>query len=72
MPDGTTVEAEKMEFKPQKEDWNIYELPDGAIVKLKTIVTAIYRHTARDELTGQHNYTVNHNSIVVAEEPEEV
>lgn len=41
MPDGTQAKAQEVEFKLQHEDWSIYTLPDGTVVKLKTTVLKI-------------------------------
>lgn len=67
--EGTIVEAEPTEFKTKREDWNVYELSDGTIIKTKDIVAEIYRLDTLDPATGQHNYFVRHNTIISAMEP---
>jgi len=70
MPDGTTVEAQRMESTPVREDWNLYKLTDGTIIRLRITATDIFRLETIDEVTGQHHYYVRHNTIVAANEPE--
>jgi len=69
MPDGTSVEAERVDFKPLEENWNIYKLEDGTIIKTKTIVGVIFKLESIDPLTGQHHYYLRHNTVVDAKEP---
>lgn len=69
IPDGTSVEAELVEFKTLKEDWNTYQLSDGTIIKVKDVVAQIYRLDTIDAATEQHNYFVRHNTIISAMEP---
>ncbi len=66
MADGSEVEAERVDFKTVKEDWNIYELIDGTIIRTKNIVVEIYRLESIDPATGQHNYFVRHSTTVNA------
>ena len=70
MSDGTSVEGQSVDFTPVSEVWNSYKLPDGTIIKLKTIVVEIYRLESIEPATGQHNYFVKHNTVVSALEPE--
>ena len=40
---GQAVEAEKMEFKPIEEAWSFYRLEDGTVVKIKLIVSDVFK-----------------------------
>jgi hypothetical protein len=42
-PDGITRKMMEMDFKSEKEDWNVYRLSDGSVVKLRVIPALIYR-----------------------------
>lgn len=67
-PRGEYVEAEQMEFEPVKEDWNIYRLKDGTLVKIKVVATEIFRLSEIDELTGRPNYLVRSTNAIAIEE----
>jgi hypothetical protein len=71
LPDGREVEATQMSFKPRKEDWNEYECEDGTIIKVKVIVTEIYRLEEMDPATGKHNWLVKSNNVIATVEPSE-
>lgn len=57
-----------MEFEPVKEDWNIYRLKDGTLVKIKVVATEIFRLSEIDELTGRPNYLVRSTNAIAIEE----
>lgn len=40
---GKEVDATEVEFQTRKEDWNEYQLMDGSFVKIKLVVTDIFR-----------------------------
>jgi len=40
---GNAIEAEKMEFKPIEENWSLYRLEDGTVVKIKLIVSDVFK-----------------------------
>ena len=40
---GREVDATEIEFQTRKEDWNEYQLMDGSVVKMKLVVSAIFR-----------------------------
>jgi len=60
-----------VEFEVINEDWNHYKLPNGAIIKFKTVVQAIFEQTGTsDEITGLPNYTVRSNNVIGIIPPE--
>jgi hypothetical protein len=71
LPDGSDVEATPMEFKTVEENWNSYKLDDGTVVRLKTSPIKIYRLETKDPATGEHQYYVQHNTVVAASELQE-
>lgn len=72
-PDGQTRKVEEIDFDIIKEDWNEYQLTDGAYLKVKSVVTKIYWIL---DSTGKRMYTpggdpfllVNSANQVVASE----
>jgi len=41
MPDGSQAKAQEVDFQPDVENWNLYRLQDGTVVKVKTTVLKI-------------------------------
>jgi len=76
-PEGP-IKGEDLDFKIVKEDYNVYDLEDGTILKVKTIVGKISRGI--DPKTGgiyylpdgEPLYNVRHQIAVYAEVPEEL
>jgi hypothetical protein len=60
------IKGEEMEFTPKKEEWNIYKLEDGTIIKLKTIVTKIIKLNIRHPVTNDPIFSINSQNIAEA------
>ena len=70
MPDGSEAKAQEVGFKLQHEDWSIYTLPDGTVVKLKTTVLKILQILDNDgrparTVEGDPFLIVNHRTDVI-------
>jgi len=59
--------AEKIEVgcTPFLEDWNIYRLPDGSKLKVKLVVSAIYKILRHYDPFGYPLYFVNSTNAIV-------
>lgn len=66
---GQPVEAQQLKFTPKNEAWSEYTLEDGKILKVKVVVSEVYRLDEIDEVTGKNNYLVKSTSIISVEEP---
>ena len=66
---GKTVEGERMEFKPIDENWNRYRLEDGTVVKLRLIVSEIFRLSGADPLTGIPQFLAKSSNVIAVEPP---
>jgi len=64
LPDGRTVEAEEVDFEPIKEDWNIYKLKDGRILKVKLVLVKVYKTSEKDPVTGDPIYIITSTNVV--------
>ena len=60
------VEGEELEFNPKQEDWNIYELEDGTIIKFKAVVTKVIWTEKRHPVRNDPIYSVSSASVVEA------
>jgi len=64
-----SIEAEDMEFKTAREDWNEYQVEDGHTVRIKLIVSSILKTQERDP-QGNPVYIVQSTNIVKVLPPE--
>lgn len=71
MPDGSQAKAQEVDFQPDMENWNLYRLQDGTVVKVKTTVLKILQvmddkgNPART-VEGDPFLIVNHRIDVIA------
>lgn len=71
-PNGKIVEAEDIDFKPIKEDWNVYELEDGRILKIKVVVARVLRTEEKDTFTGEPIYIVRSQNVLTVVPPKKI
>ena len=64
---GNKVEAESMAVKPIEEPWSIYKLDDGSIIKLKLVVSDIFKLPNPDPVTGLPQFVVRSTNVVSVE-----
>ena len=64
-----SIEAEDMEFKTGREDWNEYTVEDGFVVRIKLVVSSILKTGERDP-QGNPVYIVQSTNIVKVLPPE--
>lgn len=64
------IDAPEIEFQIRKEDWNEYQLMDGTSIKLKLVVSEIFR--IPDEYDNERNpvYVVRSNNVLVVRSPD--
>ena len=67
---GETVEAESMTVKSIEEPWSIYKLDDGNVIKLKVVVSDVFKLPTPDTVTGLPQYLVRSSNIMSVEPPE--
>jgi hypothetical protein len=67
---GQILEAESMSWKALDEPWSSYRLEDGSVVKLKIVVSDVYRLPNADPLTGLPQYIVRSSNVMSVEAPE--
>jgi len=67
---GRPVEAERMEVKATEEHWSTYRLEDGNIIKLKLVVSDVWKLPTPDPVTGLPTFIVKSSNIMSVEPPE--
>jgi len=60
-----SLPKDEVTYTPYQEDWNIYRLPDGAKLKVKLVVSAVYRVKDKYDELGYPIYSVNSTNAVV-------
>jgi hypothetical protein len=60
------LKMEKVEvaYTPFQEDWNVYKLPDGSKIKVKLVVSAVFRVKGRFDELGYPMYVVNSTNAI--------
>jgi len=61
---GKEVEAVDIGFLIRKEDFNEYQLEDGSVIKIKTVVTRILKITGEQDQDGNQVYQVQSSPVM--------
>ncbi len=64
---GITVEAEPMNHEAVEEPWSSYHLNDGSTIRIKFIVSDIFKLATPDPVTGFPQYVVKSNNVISVE-----
>ncbi len=69
-PDGRLREAELIRIENSQENSNTYELSDGSLLTLKTVVTEIWRVDGVYDQEGNPMYVTKSGNIATVTSPE--
>ena len=72
LPNGDSVDAEKIEITNASEQWNQYLLEDGTLLKLKPVATKVVRLKNQHDQEGNPVYLIQSNNVINVECPEEL
>lgn len=61
---GKKVEATEMPVSNAAEYWNEYLLTDGSVVRLKTVVTEVFKVDGKFDAEGNPEYVLRSTQIV--------
>jgi hypothetical protein len=67
---GQVVEAEKMDCKVIDEPWSVYKLDDGTTLKLKLVLSDVFKLPHADPVTGLPQLIVRSGNVMSVEPPE--
>ncbi|MBM3175868.1 MAG: hypothetical protein FJZ93_09155 [Chloroflexi bacterium] len=62
---GKDVEATEVRFQIIREDWNEYQLMDGTVLKMKTVVGEVFRLEDVFDNEGNPVYQVKSNNLLI-------
>jgi hypothetical protein len=66
---GREVDGTEVEFQTRKEDWNEYQLMDGSIIKMKLVVSQIFRIENVYDNEGNPAYQIKSTNVVAVTSP---
>lgn len=71
-PGGPPVDAELVDVQSSQEHWNQYLLSDGTTLKLKIVVTEVWRAENTFDNEGNPMYLVKSGNVLVVTAPDEL
>jgi hypothetical protein len=71
-PNGPPVDAELVDVQSSQESWSQYLLGDGTSLKLKAVVTEVWRIVDAYDNDGNPQYVVKSGNVLVVNSPEEL
>jgi len=69
---GREVDATEIEFQTRKEDWNEYQLMDGSAIKMKLVVSLIFRIDGMYDDVGNPVYQIKSTNLPVVRSPDDL
>jgi hypothetical protein len=67
---GRTVQADQMFFKAIEEPWSLYKLDDGSTLKVKIVLTDVFKLPTSDPVTGLPQIMIRAGNVISLEVPE--
>ncbi len=67
---GHEVEATPVDFRIAKEDWNEYELHDGAILRLRVVLSDVMRVNGQYDGEGNPVYVTKSGNVLTVRAPD--
>ena len=69
---GQTVDAETVDVTQASERWNEYLLDDGTILKVKLVLTNVYRIEGQFDADGNPVYILQSTNVVSTNAPNDL
>ena len=67
---GREVDATEVEFQTRREDWNEYQLMDGSEIKMKLVVSGVFRIDGQYDDEGNPIYQIKSTNIAAVKSPD--
>ena len=71
-PDGEMKEVTVLNFNPTAEHWTEVFVDDGTVIKLKLVITDVYRVDGEYDAEGNPVYSVRSQNILRVDSPEKL
>lgn len=67
---GEEVDATEVEFQTRREDWNEYQLMDGSSIKMKLVVSRMFRIDGQYDNEGNPVYQIKSTNVAAVTSPD--
>lgn len=67
---GREVDATEVDFQTRREDWNEYQLMDGTVIKMKLVVSGVFRIEGLFDEEGNPVYQIKSTNVPVVKSPD--
>ena len=67
---GKQVEAEDVSFSIVREDWNTYQLHDGSELRMRLVVSAVFRILGEFDREGNPVYVTKSGNMLTVKSPD--
>ena len=67
---GREVDATEVEFQTRKEDWNEYQLMDGTVIKMKMVVSGVFRIDGQYDNERNPVYQIKSGNVAAVTSPD--
>jgi hypothetical protein len=71
-PDGQEHEAEPVGFRSSGEHFNEYLLDDGSVLRIKLVLTQVWKVNEAYDRLGNPVYLVDHAQVMAVDAPDEL
>lgn len=71
-PGGPEKDAQLIDIQQSSDHWNQYLLGDGTVLKMKVVVTEVWRIEGEWDQEGNPIYVVKSQNVLSASPPEEL
>jgi hypothetical protein len=69
-PDGQEHEAEPIGFRTSGEHFNEYLLDDGTVLRIKLVLTEVFKVKDAYDRDGNPAYLARHSQVIVVDSPD--
>ena len=69
---GREVDATSVDFRIEREDWNEYQLFDGTHLRLRLVLSEVYRVDGQHDAEGNPIYVAKSGNILAARSPDDL
>ena len=69
---GEEVDATVVDFRIEREDWNEYQLLDGSHLRLRLVLSEVYRIHGQYDNDGNPVYVARSGNVLAVRAPDEL
>jgi hypothetical protein len=72
IPGSGEIDVDEIGFEPVQESWNEYRLADGATLRLRLVLAAVYRVPGARDADGNPIYAARSTNVMSVETPDDL